>query len=384
MLTPQPRQHTTEVQRTSVPASFWELAQQQLPTAAEIRTQCKARDTSPYCSALVGIQCLQNFSCTETAAEFFEALNHLSSTLRGREIGLYEELGFSGQAADSSLTLHHLPGNPTYPVTYLGSGHHGSVYRIETTDGSAYALKVFYRRDTERDFSGPYSEAALGAFITAQQVSDMPWLCLAQPAHGWILTEFIDDAYRSKNPAGPAWSSLGLITMDPQRDESNSIETSRGFQFRVDYGHLITEEQREHASHIRTRLLATISQGEHISKEDYLNLYQAHPDNRHELADALFLVPGEDRLEVLTTLYRYPDMQYYLVSDYQKAQVFQSDEIIPLFQLMMKHSNPLVRSQAVFDLRTLSAETADYLREQWKQHHEFSDFMKYCTLSDEQ
>lgn len=256
----------------------------------------------------------------------------------------------------------------------------GTVFRLSPPKGPAFALKVFYRRPFELEFSGAWSEAALGAYVTAKGVSNMPHLCAANPAAGWILSEFVDGDYESSTPSGPTWSELGLITLDYQKDADNLLCNSLGEEFRVDFGSLTSKERAQPELEQALKRLSSIGSKGGLTSEEFVELLEENPELRGHLSSRLSWVRPDERLAAVAGMLEYSECQFFPLQEYITSGLLPSESAVKLFDLKMGCSDSLVRAQAIFSLDGLSDVDAEYLRAQWRQRPEFESFRRYFSF----
>ncbi|MCB0337391.1 MAG: hypothetical protein KDD62_13840, partial [Bdellovibrionales bacterium] len=261
-------------------------------------------------------------------------------------------------------------------------GNFGSVFKLSAQNGKAYALKVYYQRSSEHDFSGPWSETALGVYVTSKKVYNMPRLCAANPEAGWLLSEFVDESYRNPHHDGPSWASLGILTLDPQRDSDNLLYNDLGQDFRVDFGHLTTDQRSTAPIPNELREIeGSKKPRDTMNIASFMVLFDNHPTGRQYLADHLCWVSKSERLDTLKAMYGYPEMAHYFVQDYFRAEVLSDLEVRPFFDFLMSKDSPELAAHAIFDIRNLPEADARYLLQQWNSRPEFVAFVRYLKNS---
>lgn len=353
-------------------------AEQSLISGEELRQSCGGNLN--YVSSNLEQKALRSLGLPGRERQVFEALSAFADTLRPFEIGAYQERGFL-RSVDSIIvpTMHIKLPLATLKAEFVGAGHFASVFKISSESGKAFALKVYYQRNCEDFTSGPWSESALGIYITAKGVRNMPHLCLACPERGWILTEFVDSQYQSPTPLGPTWTDLGLCAFDNAKKDPNEVTLQTGQKMRVDYGHMATKEQGKlpQSTQIREKLLQIRGENEYVPAKAFLQLFWSEPQLRKSLLFELACLAPEDRLAVLKEALGAPQAEYLSLPDYLPNGVIAREKTRELFDLLMTHPNPQYRAQGIFDIRKLSTEDANYLGENWYAKPEFLPFLVY-------
>lgn len=318
----------------------------------------------------------RTFGSTQLLPAFFADLGRVTSKLRLVEAGRYAEQGFLRDFVYPTQRLNL--GDMPCTISYLGSGHYGLVFKLLFEQGDQYALKTFYHSPIDCSLSGPWSETATGLFITAHRVSDMPHLLAANPETGWILSEFVDHSYRTSCPDGPCWKELELTARDSVKDKSNILDTEEDEHIRVDYGHLHSIHRICWRPGPEYQALAeqTREQGK-ASTVQFLDVFRKIPSARPALFDKLGHVEEADRFEVLKQMLQYPEACFVRLQSYLATEVFPVEMTRSLFDLTEEQKNPLWRGQAIFDIRKLSKEDANYLGRIWSSRPEFEPFMFY-------
>lgn len=247
-------------------------------------------------------------------------LNKVASTLSQLDIGLYRMAGF-----DYPFTLppfHLKLGQQHTILHYLGSGNFGSAFKL-VINIESYVFKVFYPRHSELLFSGPYNEAALGAYITAKNVRNMPHLFMANPQARWQLTEYIDKQFDNPHPQGPSWQDLNLQILDPQYNADNEKKDKHGLSHRIDYGHLTTTtRQRPILPDTVKTLFRTLDESHHVDKHAYWQLFKTHPEYRGLLLSNLGCLAPANRLPMLEHALAYPEVQDFPPQAFFSSQDF--------------------------------------------------------------
>lgn len=359
----------------------WREAEERLLNNEELKEIAeKASVRSPYyVSSGCGCRALESLSLGEPL-QLLKRLDCLAEELASLEIGFYQTLGFDFDQAAYSFDLNNSI-NPefSFNIEYVASGFFGSVYKLSAADGRTYALKAFYRRSFELEFSGPWNEAALGVYVTAQHVSNMPHLCAANPAAGWLLSEFVDADYENPTPDGPTWAELGLITLDYQKDADNLLHNRWGAEFRVDFGHLTTLSRNKPAAF---KLLKQIREGQpgKFSRSQFMKIFKANQNIRGELCGKLAWVRPQERIQTLHDMFRYSESKFFPLQEYISSGVLPPEDTLSLFSLKMQSDDRNVRAQAIFDLRKLQAAEAAFLKQEWLQRGEFEAFRRYFSL----
>ena len=267
--------------------------------------------------------------------------------------------------------------NVTLNAEYVAAGHFASVYKISSGSGPAFALKVYYQRNAEDFSSGPWSETALGIYVTAQDVSNMPHLCIANPERGWLLAEFVDSHYHSPTPDGPTWADLGLRAFDNAPEGPNEVPLTEARKMRVDYGHMATKEREQLyiQDDLRATLLKLKGAAPHVPSEAFLELFWSRPELRKHLLIELGCLAPEHRLPVLKEAFDAPEAEFLALQDYVLSGLISADKTRELFDLLMTHPNPSYRAQGIFDIRNIAKEDANYLGENWYGKQEFLPFL---------
>lgn len=345
-----------------------------------LRAGCAGAD-SAYISPECGRRTADDLGIRDGNIEpLIEHLTLASHKLRAFEFGFYRHLGFLkdsevGIFPDLSISVNGLKIN----VRYIGSGYFGSVFKVSSDTGKSYALKIFYRRATEYQHSGPWNETALGIYLSAQRVSNMPHLCLANPARGWILSEYVDQSYQSPSPDGPTYQALGLKVFDQERDKENQLLGAAGQPLRVDYGHLglNISDQNQDEETVRKILTKYADPRGVVDSTSFLQYYREAPQAREYLLKFLARVPKNKRMTTLSEMLQYPEADYFTVQDYLAKGVIPADNTLLLFNLLMKNSDPYVRGQAIFDIRGLPKDDISIMGKIWSTQPEFTPFMVY-------
>lgn len=237
----------------------------------------------------------------------------------------------------------------------LGTGQLGSAFKIQGLGTRAAVLKVFYHRHCDHPlFSGPYSETALGMYITARGVSNMPHIQCAAPEYGWIMSEFVNEEFESSSPAGPRWQDIGFRALDLKRREDNFIRGHGEVEYRVDYGHLTTRERKDCGISDGIKCYFP-DKGKYISGERFLELMDSFPESRAKFFGELRLVKPEERLGTIERFFNYPEMQGFPVQDYFLVKLLPPESVGAVFDIMSAHRSSLVRSGAVFNLENVDA-----------------------------
>ena len=307
---------------------------------------------------------------------FLFSLNAFADAVRPFEFGFYRSLGLVGEGTLPAELLSI--GNFDLTVAQCGSGHFGSVFLLKNNKQASsrgYVLKVFYQRNQELHHSGPWNETALAAYVTGQKVYHMPRLCAANPARGWMLYGYVDADYRNPNWNGPSWSSLGLITLDPEKDTDNLICNKQGEQFRVDFGHLKTADRsKEPLPREILEVRARHSKHHPMTKDIFLHLLKKYPQARARMSSALAWIKRSERLETFKEIAQFKETHFFPVSDYFRASVLSADQLPELFEFLMEHENSAWRAQALFDTRKLPETTKEFLEKQWNGRPEFHPY----------
>jgi len=250
-----------------------------------------------------------------------------------------------------------------------------------TESGASYALKVYYRRYPELLHSGPWSEAALGTYVSAQGISDMPHMAMACPEDGWIISEFVDSEFKSSSPDGPTRESLGLKVLDPQLDADNELCGSNGEAYRVDYGHIDSPEGRgDGPPAVRSHLEKYIERRAYFNSEEFINLFEQYPEDRGYLLGQLWIVEPDERLKTLRVMQGFDGSEHFPLQDYICAKLLPEDAIPELFDLLMSSENSRQRAQAVFDVRNLPSEQSARLIQAWETAPEFRPLRIFMGL----
>lgn len=362
----------------SMNAGCWKEAEEKLFSGNELKEQVKSDGSnSVYISSVPGSSCLCELGVSAVQEQFVSAIDDIVFSLQPFEFGHYRELGFLRDSEANIIPPLSIKAFPEISLHYAGSGHHGSVFKLTGPGEKSFALKIFYERESESNFSGPWNETALGAYVTARGVKDMPLLCLAHPEKSWILTDFIDDKFVSSYPDGPSFSSLNLVTLDPLNDNENWL-AGKDRKYRVDYGHLTDKERNEDIPYELINCLKEIFElNGSVSPEEFLDVFDRNPQWRGFLCSKLFCVAPEKRMNVLEKLLQHSDASFFPLSDYIAGGVFSSEDTTALFNLLTQHPEPRVRSKAIFDIRELSKAAACYLGDSWISQPEFIPFMIY-------
>jgi hypothetical protein len=214
----------------------------------------------------------------------------------------------------------------------LGTGQLGSAFKIEGLGSRAAVLKIFYQRHCDHPlFSGPYSETALGMYITARGVSNMPHILCAAPEDGWIISEFVNEEFESSSPSGPRWQDIGFRALDLKRREDNFIDS--------------------------------------------------FPESRAKFFGELRLVKPEERLATVARFFNYPEMQGFPVQDYFLVKVLSPESVGAVFDMMSAHRSAVVRSSAVFNLENVDTTVRRKVLGAWKNADAFSPLR--VALGDE-
>lgn len=333
-----------------------------------------------YASPTAGAAALAALGLAGARRELTLKLDEVADCLRPFEFGYYRHLGFLKDSEAGLLPPLRLDvGGKTLELEYVGSGYFGSVYKLGAGEGASYALKVFYQRALEHGFSGPWNEAALGMYVTAQNVSDMPHLCLANPRKGWLLSEFVDERFESAHPQGPSWKALGLISYDPHKDGENILAGKWGCPYRVDYGHLASRARQNGTpqNDAVAKLVQSAGADGAITKGAFLDLFVNDASARRYLMPHLGRLHESDRFEALSEMCSFPEADFFPLQDYMEKGVLPASRTIDLFDLLMKNKDPAVRGQAIFDISKISREEVNHLGNAWYTRPEFTPFMIY-------
>lgn len=301
-------------------------------------------------------------------------LKRLDSTaklLSQIDVALYKSAGF-----DKKLNLPPMEldlGSKKATLTYAGSGNFGSVFKLSIGQ-EQFAFKAFFKRDSEFLFSGPYNESALGCYITAKNVRNMPHLIAANPQNGWIMSEFIDENFENPHFEGPKWQNLDMTVFDPFTD--NELKDDLGNKYRVDYGHLSNSERKKPALPLKiSQLLTKHKEKECIPLDEYWDLFTSCPELRSRLIDKLICIAPENRLNVINKALHYPETKYYPIHDFFKADALSEKDILPLFNILLKHPDKTVRARAIF--ASLPEDKKQELYSIWNKRPEFIPFLIY-------
>lgn len=306
-----------------------------------------------------------------------EAIDALASGLRLFEFKLYRQAGFEVEFRPEPVDI--VLAGVEAVLSYAGAGNFGSAFRIECA-GENFVLKVFYHCGAELLFSGPYSEAALGAFVTAKKVRDMPAMFAANPAEGWLLTEYVDENWTPRNPHGPSWRDYSLQSMDPNGGPQNEMALKSGGSCRVDYGHLKSPERRKPERSPAVDSAFEVFEGDgrpFVSADHYCAVIDRYPETRFALMKHLGCIAPEKRFDVIARGLSYDEAKYFPTQDYFEAKSLRKEDVMLLFGLLLRHSDPTVRARAVFNLSWMSEHDALLVERIWSECPEFEPFRIY-------
>ncbi len=306
-----------------------------------------------------------------------KTLDIVSGGLRQFDVGLYRSAGFIQPFKFPPLRVKL--GNKMARLTYLGSGNFGSAFNL-SIGGQQFTFKTFFKRHRDLLYSGPYSEAALGEFITAQNVCNMPHLLVANPQAGWQLTEFIGPNFKNTHAHGPRWQELGLKVLDPVANQDNEKTDGNNVKYRIDYGHLTTE-QRRRPLFPRPQvefLFSHLGPDHFVPLKAYWQLFKQLPEVREQLFRNLGCLSPKNRLKVIQRVLKDPEFADYPTQDFFKAKVLTEKAILPLFRFLSIHPNPAVRSKAIFNPTSWpEAEKQKIFEPIWNAQPEFIPFLIY-------
>ena len=363
------------------------IAEKQELSATELKTLWPSTDFC-YVSKPLGTDCLSRLNAETSTSKFLNDLNQLTTMLQRFEFGVYSALGFMPGTETKIYNEKNVSlASQNYSLCYIGSGNFGSTYRLIADNDHHYALKVYYKRGGDCFTSGAWSETALGIYITAQSVRNMPHLCLANPHYDWILSQFVDSQFSSSVFFGPTYADLQLISCDSRTDllaDSNLILGAEGESYRVDYGHLCSESRAMRSDSAKLDLELKNSQifDKFLSKEVFVKLFDANPHYRSPLLYQLAtLVSEQDRLKVLTTLFNYDEVKFFPFYFYLNSGTIDYRFTRDIFNLLIEDQSPIVRSKAVFDIRGLSNEDKKYMQQYWDSASEFAPFREFIGLN---
>jgi len=304
-------------------------------------------------------------------------MDRLASLLQLFEMELYRRAGIHIEKPDMESFVR-LGGLIVY-VKYLGSGNFGSAFQLTTPENS-FVLKTYYRRNYELLHSGPYSEAALGAFVTRKHVRDMPRMYIANPSQGWLLTEFVDPNWQPINPDGPSWKDLSLQSLDPSGGPQNEIQLSDGRKCRIDYGHLTAPYRKKNCDEgiegVKKEAFSVLV-GEYASFDNYCGLFERYPAARHSLFASLKVLPPERRMEFFEVAMNCDEVKYFPVQDFFLVKAFTPADIMRMFTILLRHQDPIVRARAIFDTSAVAPDEKKIMERAWEEFPEFEPFRIY-------
>ena len=354
-------------------------AKLQLLAGEELSDSPAAAETAKLIQSMQPLSgvCLRELGVAHAPQAFFDLMARLAGELASLEAGRYEMLGFPNKL--NLPEFHVVCAGTPLQLSYVGSGCFGTVFRLKGAGQETFAFKVYHRRNAELGFSGPFGETALGLYVTAHDVRDMPHLCLADPWHGWLLAEFIHDDFRRTDNTGPSWQDLGLQALD----NGNVIQTAWGDFFRVDYGHLASHQRRQpERAAMKEQVQALRTRREYLTSEQFMALFEKNPRDRRYLCGQLRCVQPDQRLNAVERMLEFEEMKFFPVQDYLSAGLLPLENTRDLFKLLMSASDPSLRSQAIFDVRGLCEEDRSYLMHAWSEKPEFIAFQAYCGDPD--
>ena len=355
----------------------WSQAEQRLLNGSELRSEIVYRGASAEC--LVNRAALEERKWGLGHEVVLEILGEFAKLLRPYEEALYRAQGYACNFTFPRMVVSNSVNSLAFE--YLGSGHYGTAFKVSYANAQDLVLKVFYPSSGEhRFFSGPYSETALGIYVSGQQVSNMPHLLAANPTQGWLLTEFVSGEFRSQTSNGPTWQQLGLVALDQANSKHNNISDAQGQLCRVDYGHLTNKERQaleSCSSEVAEVMLGCRRHKNFLSGKEFLGLLADNKESRGYLFGQLVCVAPEDRLAVLEYCSCFSEFLYFPVQDYFEAKVFESDQTLAVFNILMQSTDPLMRSKAVFSTKGLIDSDRIKLEKTWAELPEFAYFRMY-------
>ncbi len=304
-------------------------------------------------------------------------IDRLASRLQLFEMELYSRAGIHPEKPEMESFVQL--GGLIVHVKYLGSGNFGSAFQLATPEKS-FVLKTYYRRNYELLHSGPYSEAALGAFVTRRQVRDMPRMYIAHPAQGWLLTELVDSNWQPANPEGPSWKELSLRSLDPSGGLQNEIPLANGRTCRIDYGHLTAPYRKKNldeTSEAVKKEAFRILDGEYASFDNYCSLFEKYPEARHSLFASLKVLSPERRMEFLEYALNYDEVKYFPVHDFFLVKAFAPKDAIRMFTILMRHKDLVVRARSVFDTSSVAPFESRIMVRAWEEFPVFEPLRIY-------
>ncbi len=336
--------------------------------------QCKAR----YPDAQIFLP--PSLKSPEKYLKHFRTLSAFAHAVKKIDFGLYKANAL--KVNDRLLRKHLQFHERALYFELLGTGQLGLAFKVTGIQAAPAVLKVFYPRHADHvNFSGPFSETALGLFITAQGVSNMPHLILGCPSEGWQLTELISTEYQSPTPDGPRWQDLGLRPLDLKKRDGNFIRLPSGANVRVDYGHL-TSEDRTRCTLSDEVLRELPSRGEYISKKRFVSLLERFPHERTKLFGMLRCIEANERLDAIKSFYNFVEMEAFPVQEYLIMGLIPCSAIAPLYQFLREHHSPLVRGRAVFNLAHLPLERRRAILRDWSHSPDFLELRVGLGKSD--
>ena len=308
-----------------------------------------------------------------TEEEFLAGLDALSAKLRLFDFAVYRREGFHIEFRPDVVDMR-IAGAP-FRLTYAGSGNFGLAFRMDFGSESLL-LKTFYHCSRDLLFSGPFSEAALGIFVTAKGVRNMPHLFAANPYAGWLLTEFISREKHPSRSGGPTWQDLGLYSMDPGKDGHNEIDIDGDCApWRFDYGHLSHSGRVRDKRHPEMEELCSSFEGNRfLSEEAFREKFERIPQARFSLFRHLGCLAPEKRLPVLSWALQHPEVKYFRVHDFFETKALARSDAAEVFRILMRHPEPTVRGRAIFNLATFNPAERRLVIRMWEELPEFTPF----------
>jgi hypothetical protein len=319
----------------------------------------------------------------EQKKQILSTLNRISQCLCLFDVALYKLAGFDNELKLPLMTLQL--GVKKAQLQYIGSGNFGAVFKL-SLGNHHFAFKTFFKRHEELLHSGPYSEAALGAFITAKNVCNMPHLLVANPQAEWQLSEFIDSEYVDESRKGPTWQDLGFRVLDPLINLDNERQSKSLTPYRIDYGHMTTVDRNAGSEKIHPDVevvFSNLDETGFVPIEAYWGLFSTIPETREQLFRNLGCLHPKNRLWVIKRALDYPEVKDFPTQSFFETHILEEKDVLPLFKILLRHPDPSVRAKAIFNPKSWSEKRKrNIFQKIWETQTEFTPFLIYLGQLD--